>query len=217
MPSPKPHLPEEFVSKLRADPMMVNFESVVFSLSFHTEARLKMVDSKDSLGPDEFLYLRLPEGTAAHPDASESFPYLHLAATLGDPLLACEMIRLGAEVDIVDRKGNTPLLLALQRLRSCQLAVQMGLQIPSRTLSHRWTPASVQRLAFIARILIEQHADVNRAVDGDTPLHYACQAQLLGNHWRIIIETWRQSLPPAGPVASLSHSFRLLTSLVSST
>jgi hypothetical protein len=207
MPSPKPHLPEELISRLKADPMMADFESSIFSSRFHTEARLRIVNAKDPFSPDDFVCTSV----------GEKYTYIHLAAILGDPLLLCEMIRLGAEVDIIDPKGYSPLLLALQRLRSCQLAVRMGMETPARLdPSLAWTPASVQRLACVARILIEQHVDVNRAVDGETPLYYACQAQ----HWEIITLLFDHGVNPSPPssrrlpvsfLASANDKSRFLT------
>lgn len=182
---PIPHLPADFLRKLNADPMMADYESAIYSSEFQ-DVRLAIVDHKDEMGPDNRSRVKLPDGmTLDHiPNAmNATFAHIHLAAICADPHYLCEMIRLGADMDLEESGGNTPLMLAMQNLVAYLTFARYGLPFPGASASGGTTPPIIKRLAFIARTLIEQHADVNLgAGNGMMPLHCACRAQ----DWELI-------------------------------
>lgn len=190
MPSKPTFLTDEFTQKLNYLPMMQNSFSLT-SFGFHEE-RLSILDPTNDNSPDAFRVLP-SEMQGVHPDAEVPHTYLQIAAMIGDVLLLCEMIRIGAIIDIQDRKGSTALSMVLESLVTCQAAIALGLPGPDPKTSgiKRLKKLSVsdirlsavQRFTFIARTLIEQHADVNHTVNGLTPLHLACKAE----DWDIII------------------------------
>jgi len=178
MPSPKAYLlPEEFISNMKTLPMMDKFTSIAFEPAFHA-TRLQLLDQKSPNFVDDFAIAP----TANHPDAQIPRTYLQIASMIGDAPLLCEMIRAGGTVDIQDVKGNTALSLALGSLVSCQMALNANIPKP-RSMSSQKLPASAERstallrLAYIVRVLIEQHADVNHQINGMSPLHLACQVR----------------------------------------
>jgi hypothetical protein len=131
---------------------------------------------------------------------TESWTYLHIAAMSGDPILLCEMIRLGATVDMVDGSGKTSLLLAVGSMwnynyKGVDTFVTQAGKLPEgeqmkRTHSH----TGLLRFQYGVRILLEQHADPQCASEGVTPLHIACKLQF----WDLI-EIWCRSsaIPPS--------------------
>ncbi|TDL24233.1 hypothetical protein BD410DRAFT_827242 [Rickenella mellea] len=97
-------------------------------------------------------------------DNQESF--LHIASRQGDIPLAYEMIRLGASIDAKDTQGQTALFHALQMFSA--LTVQMEERPPhskSENENPHLHPNRAARIKIVARLLIEQHADVNIALD----------------------------------------------------
>ena len=170
MPPPKPLLiTQDFVLNLESLPMMNNPLSIMISFQpeFHAE-RLQLLDIESSFSPDSFIF---ESPISGHPDAEIPRTYLQMACLIGDPLLLCEMIRTGAKIDQKDSKGITGLYMALESLCSSQM--QMALHIPHMM---PFLSEMRARLEYVARVLVEQHADVNHAVDGITPLHLACKA-----------------------------------------
>lgn len=86
--------------------------------------------------------------------------------------LAYECVRLGMNIECQDVDGVTPLLLAFQTLE-----LTWG---PSQ--NHPFPKSFLKTLSpslhLVAKMLVEQHADVNIDLeDGRTPLYYACQAK----------------------------------------
>ncbi|CAL1717140.1 unnamed protein product [Somion occarium] len=92
--------------------------------------------------------------------------FLHLAVRLRDVPLAYESLRLGINIDAKDYYGMTPLFFACMWLR---LLHQGRVRIPSGGSPE----SNIERIFRVARLLIEQHADVNLNVDGETPLTIA--------------------------------------------
>lgn len=167
---PTPHLPADFISKMKADPMMADWSSMVFSAEFQAE-RWKIIDHSVDKGPDQLAGIKLPVSPEVLNTAGMTFGQIHFSAIAADPLHLCEMIRLGADMDLKDSEGNTPLSLAMVSL--------MGY----RELPGACSPLMIQRLRFVARTLIEQHANVNITSNtGMSNLHMACQAK----DWELI-------------------------------
>ncbi|KAH7916972.1 hypothetical protein BV22DRAFT_941908 [Leucogyrophana mollusca] len=118
---------------------------------------------------------------------------LYFAAALADPLLACEVIRLGADVD-QESEGVTPLQVAVSKMAWVYTEVPCRPSSDAESLNGNKTQDDPDMLYFtekqnllkrfqhVATSFIEQHADVNRSKDGLTPLHGACQA----HSWELI-------------------------------
>lgn len=207
MPLSKPHLPTEFLKQLLAQPMMQSAGlSYIFTPEFHKQ-RLEIV--ADILNPEDPLIF---------PQNSEAWTWLHMAINMADPPLFCEMLRLGALVDKVDHMDRTPLMFLMEYLSS-QNSVFQGLgcdfqfQVIDRANAYRgamqanrWalrtTPQTkelvIQRVIYIANLLIEQHADVNvsREIAGFkfTPLHIACML----HRWDLIELLLKHGAHPRG-------------------
>ncbi|KIJ67896.1 hypothetical protein HYDPIDRAFT_25357 [Hydnomerulius pinastri MD-312] len=110
------------------------------------------------------------------------------AALLGDPLLAYEIIRLGAVIDLADHEGQTPLLKATNALALCHIssavespclsfAYAASGQSPRRAAPQETKRRNLlKRLHHVIKVLVEQHADVNCVVHGLSPLYGVCQA-----------------------------------------
>ncbi|KII86002.1 hypothetical protein PLICRDRAFT_178300 [Plicaturopsis crispa FD-325 SS-3] len=174
-PLSKPHLPSDFVQKIIGDPKLnVGYESHIYEETTHRR-RLAMVSTVpgDSIAPDSSVHATLP-GERPSPILTMA----HLAASHADPLLLCEMIRLGVTTDLPNVDGDTPLCIALAKLIECAT--------PSPTATREPAPhreARVRRLQLVARILIEQHANINIVKHGFTHLHLACASA----SWDIIV------------------------------
>lgn len=103
---------------------------------------------------------------------------LHRFSMLGDVLDVLEFLYYGANPDIRDTSGISPLYLTLIHLRFNKL-------YPTHILKDRegaettiaYLKCCSLRLAFVARILIEQHADVNVTHKGTPLLHIACDCR----------------------------------------
>ncbi|KII86014.1 hypothetical protein PLICRDRAFT_700785 [Plicaturopsis crispa FD-325 SS-3] len=162
----KPFLPAAFLKNLRADPMMTGYTSLSFTPEGHSR-RTGLIGSAQ--GATRFAVVIAPDpqdSKAAAPLIDAGFTQLHIVAADGDPVWACELIRLGCPVDAKSDRGKTPLRAALDGI------------FLHHYLGQRRSPtertAEAERCLFIARTLIEQHADVNIVVDGRSPLLDAC-------------------------------------------
>lgn len=110
--------------------------------------------------------------------------FLHLAAKETDIPLAYECIRIGTAIDYKDSAGITALLLASMRIRSSKTIKEImkttDKPLPgsknAHVLSDQFLDDEVARALRIATLLVEQHADVNISVDGETPLSIATEA-----------------------------------------
>lgn len=193
---PTPHLPVDFLRKMKADPMMADCSSMVFSSEFQAE-RWRIIDHSVDEGPDKLAGIKLPMSPEKLNTAGMTFGQIHFSAIAGDPLHLCEMIRLGADMDLEDFEGNTPLSLAVKSL--------MGYGVYPGACS----PLMMQRLRFVARTLIEQHADVNIASNtGMSVLHMACQAK----EWELIELLLLHGAHATIPGSRLRPPIHLLTS-----
>jgi hypothetical protein len=206
MPRPSPQLPADFVTNVLSLPFMKDFASVALLPDFQA-TRFAMTNGKDFLSADHVI--AVSDGpTDLGGDVRRT--NLHVAAMVGDPILVCEMIRLGATIDKADALGKTPLYLAVESLAHLTAALAVGVDqhvaanLPkgrSRKRTHTVQLSrndGLLRLQYVIRLLLEQHADPNCAGDGQTPLHMACKFQM----WDVIelLLTHRANpLPPRPP------------------
>lgn len=177
----KPLLPAAFVKKLRTDPMMAGYESCSFTQEGH-DKRLILFHSPVSALPARFLVdvdLCTPDPIAGDAHEKVKLTVLQCAAVDGDPIWACELIKLGCPID-KKCKGKTPLLLALHLGLDHYYSDQAQRLFPNSKQT-----AAIHRHLFIARTLIEQHADLEIAENGVNALLVACILARHG-HWDMV-------------------------------
>jgi hypothetical protein len=192
-PSHKPQLPAQFVKDLLARPTFSDVKSIALTPPFY-EQRFKMVTgsnpTQSDLSADRIVCL---EDNLFGMGPGSNRTYLHLGSLTGDPLLVCEMIRIGATIDIPDARGATALWLAASYLFQTN-SVKKPANKPQ-------IPDPTQRIAFAIKTLIEQRANVNIIHEGSTPLHFACRAK----HWDtitlLLAHGANPSLPSTPPAA----------------
>lgn len=146
---------------------------IAFSMSAFNYARLTVRNpplgthaSVNKIGADHLL----PDSPDADRWIRERHFLLHLVADLGDVLLAYEYLRVGLDPDVKDLYGRTPIWFALQA------AVKLH-TLPDGTITSRERSDRLARQTRVARLLIEQHIDVNQSHDSVTPLMLACKAR----------------------------------------
>ncbi|KII86011.1 hypothetical protein PLICRDRAFT_44466 [Plicaturopsis crispa FD-325 SS-3] len=202
----RPLLPAAFLKKMRADPMMAGYESRSFTQEGH-DVRLKLFYSPSSKLADrcfveaEIEMLTISElagdvddGSPAPPSRRVIYTELHCAASEGDPIWACELIKLGCRRDI-KCEGTTPLLIALRCILRDHHYLYRDLDTQSLIIQR--TANLTERHLFIARMLIEQHADVNVDDDGVTPLLIACLLARHGSYWDLVSLLLRHGADPS--------------------
>jgi hypothetical protein len=210
MPRSSPQLPTDFVAGLLKQPFMNGFISLVQVPSFD-EVRFSMTDLNQLGMVDNPVAVRdAPLELQAQLGLENRRTYLHVGAMVGDPILVCEMIRLGASVDITDASGKTPLFLAVESVARWTVALDTGVDpfvtriLPKGPSMKRTHPVRLARkdgllrLHYIVRIFLEQHADPKCASEGFTPLHTACKFKF----WDLIellLKYGADPLPPRLP------------------
>lgn len=196
-----PCLPKKLLDEFKADPIIVQRESTIFREDFE-QFRVKALSHNTSCETE--VARTVPPEPRGHPALDERVfedlekfhegqnrTFLHLAAKDGDVPLAYECIRIGTAVDHKDADGVTALLLACRSLRATKYVQEQMKTMPvpkTGPLAARVPPAlrtalssdtlSGQLAQFqrIAALLVEQHADVNVAVNDETPLTVAAEA-----------------------------------------
>src|SRR5215471_6505650 len=119
MPRSSPQLPADFLANILKQPFMKGFVSFAQMQPFE-EMRFAMTNGEDF--PNADRPVAMMEGPAdLGPEIRRS--NLHIAAMIGDPILLCEMIRLGATIDMADASGKSPLFLAVESMAECKVAL----------------------------------------------------------------------------------------------
>lgn len=174
----RPLIPDDLVEKLKADPKLDATKSMVTTKEWR-RIRLSLVKT-DTGGNSPDGPVVLPEdelGTSYTLEDRKT--WLHYASEIGDPCVALEIIRLGATIDSRDNKGHTPLS------RGMMMASWSSLIVADANASTPWAlcpdpvaaEKNIDRMRWVCRLLVEQHADVNVVVDDIAPLDYACLAK----------------------------------------
>ncbi|KZP00397.1 ankyrin [Calocera viscosa TUFC12733] len=172
----QPHLPKAFVQEHLKSSMYSkhpSYFSSVFGHELH-EIRARVIDQGTpwviNKGKVEVKNIYLPGVVTDHR------PVLHIAASAADYLMTCELLRLGADPNVVDESGSTALLVILRTLvqhkdiTNGSIGQLMRGQLPD-------FEERLLRLPAVARILIEHDADINfEGKEGATPLSLACAA-----------------------------------------
>jgi hypothetical protein len=152
-----------------ADPALSSdYDTMIFTEEFHA-TRLQILDDRasESMSPDMICGVQL-QGGLTLPGPSPLLGQIHIAAIAADPLAVCELIRLGAAVDLQDSDGHTALNIAMSFIGTM---TTMG---ATMSASVGLSPTHIARSKYIVRTLIEQHADLNHtAKNALSPLHWA--------------------------------------------
>ncbi|KAG6906511.1 hypothetical protein DXG01_013538 [Tephrocybe rancida] len=165
--SPRPHLPLELIAKITQDSTLsTKGPSAVFSQDFHA-IRLKIVDCRKPETANTIYDISGCPRKVSRADQKVLMGHIHLAAEVGDPLTIYELIRLGCTADLQDGEGLTALIIVMGHIATIRLGTHLLLRTSSTMLA---------RFKLIARILLDQHADVNHNFEGLTPLLFACRA-----------------------------------------
>lgn len=166
-------VPRAVLDALQADPMV----SVHYHMSGVFEIDDLAIGGRDALlrayilgrkEPDAFLDVARPHyGSQGRPggwDIAKQFyegsgaTNLHLAVRLGDPVCVYESIRLGADVNHQDGRGQTPLFCAVEEITGHLLDMARAGRLEA---TDDYIPRSAKyRLRLIIKTLLEQHAEV---------------------------------------------------------
>jgi Ankyrin repeat len=150
--------------------------SMIFTANFHT-IRKQIVDCKKPPVDDVYYERIIPRATVAF-EANRQWNLLDASIYAADPPFACEIIRLGYPVSKLNANGYTSLITAFEQLDVLiveELFPGFGRVKVDVQKSRAQTRGAKKRVAFIIKVLIEQHTDLAVAKDGMTALHYACR------------------------------------------
>lgn len=199
--------------KLAGDPTLLNIEIVRDDTSFNFSLPVSFAKFERLM--DNMQHFRRGDGKN----------FLHSAIRNGDRLLAYETMRLGINIDAKDAEGVSPLFFALayifnmSKLRLIISTPYVLERCPTALgclLCHNETfEPQIARVAHIATLLIEQHADVNAGAFGFTPLTLAIT---IGN-WDLVTLLLQHGAFPPSPqsleLASWTNIARSAISIVS--
>lgn len=165
MPLSSPLLPTTFVHEVQANEIMRGYSSAVYEQETHA-IRLKMRSWTHPTSPDFPVACAVPGFTTTANRTS-----LHLHAHDGDVLALSEFMVFGATVDGLS--GITPLQIAYQEMTKIKT---LGAQLSGRmdSVGKKELENSFNRLAWCARILIEQHANISKTVNGASFIDLSC-------------------------------------------
>ncbi|EPQ56121.1 hypothetical protein GLOTRDRAFT_137953 [Gloeophyllum trabeum ATCC 11539] len=191
--STKPLIPAKLLQELAADEPLDYTLSMSFEPHWHNIRCLilKPERHEGSMHPDVVVPPEgVPKPYASQYAETKKKTYLHFAAETGDPCVALEMIRMGATIDRKDAGGHTPLTSGLKRLAELVLITGMRHTHYGRML---WSQPALKkepgtpdlmiiRIAWVCKLLIQQHADVNLVVGDYAPMDRVCEVE----NWELI-------------------------------
>ncbi|KAJ6520749.1 hypothetical protein DFH09DRAFT_997948 [Mycena vulgaris] len=193
MPLSRPLLPAELIEKIQSDDMMSGFVSEVFSPKSHRD-RLTMRNWEAPLSPDSFYIQDLAIGWVAEMKRTP----LHLAAYDGDVLTVYERVGLGTMVDKPDSSGITPICLAVVQLATVTSPHAKGMRPDGGMMNALDFGREASRLKCVIRILVEQHAVLDRKIKGEPLITILCRSKA----WDIIaLFLMHGANPPRNPTA----------------
>ncbi|KDQ11942.1 hypothetical protein BOTBODRAFT_432510 [Botryobasidium botryosum FD-172 SS1] len=193
----KPLLPAELIADVQRKPCMANYTSAVFEENLHNH-RVGCCNWNAPSSPDSVAAFRGEVGVATGFTMEAGRTHLHLAATEGDVLAACELIRLGASVDALDSGGLTPLALAAGAISKVAAVIATLLAVEARAEAEM----VLKRFIWVARVLIEQHADVDQKENGCSILEIACSVR----SWELVKLLLKHKAKPSQKCHSYFHS-----------
>ena len=172
MPFSDPLLPVAFVRQVESHDVMRGFRSSVYERTAH-EQRLAMRRWIKPASPD--VPIVLPQPSSGFTREARRGTYLHYYAVEGDVLALSELIGWGATIDIADSQSQTPLCLVfleMARVKSPEYIIIN--QAHRARLGTAEKEKLFSQLAWAARILIEQHANINVVIGGDSLINLSC-------------------------------------------
>ncbi|KAJ3512054.1 hypothetical protein NLJ89_g3747 [Agrocybe chaxingu] len=177
-----PFVSDDLVAKLKADPLLAPSKySKLYTLEAST-LRLWAADGRNDVTVNKLSAITLKPNSfdeaCFHENTSRTAH--HYAAAYGDILLMHEYLYLGAIADKPDKQGFTPIFMALAGAAILRADITInGYSGPRKITLLRQGPSLLKRFSYIARMLIEQHIDVNQIHCGYSLLHLA----LLAKDW----------------------------------
>jgi hypothetical protein len=187
-----PLLPAEYVQKVLSNDLMGDFQSSVFSSSAH-ELRVAVRNWIKPLSPDN--YFGLQDSTAGFTKEAKR-THLHYHAVEGDVLSVSELITFGATPGMADSDGTTPLHLVGHEMAMVKNPLVTVIKVDGSGLTNK--RRLYARLAWVLRILVEQHANVNIMIGVDSLLNLACSWK----DWDIISLLLKHGATPSPGSAS---------------
>lgn len=162
-------------------PMVLALALMASACGAPPEVRLKQIHqaaSKGDLATVQQMLEGQPGLLHAINDTREKLTLLHMAAYSNNDALVEFLLQRGADPNLRDGKGQTPLFGAAStgNVRSVQMLIAGGAKVDARNAGND-TPlhrAITDSRADTARVLIDHKADVNAVnSNGMTPLHVA--------------------------------------------
>ena len=147
---------------------MLDFESSVYNTDAH-HFRIAMRNWIKPLSPNSPFALQ---------DSAEGFTkeakrtYLHFHAKEGDVLSVSELITFGATPGMADTSGKTPLHLVGHEMLMVKNPRIVVVKADGSGLTNK--KRQYARLAWVLRILVEQHADINIMIGNCSLLDLSC-------------------------------------------
>ncbi|KAJ7116317.1 hypothetical protein C8R44DRAFT_627700, partial [Mycena epipterygia] len=196
----QPLLPAELVKKVTSDKRMQGFaDSHVFSQDFH-ERRLLIRNWEAPYSP-EFLIQDLSVGFVGEMKRTD----IHLAAFDGDVLAVYETLRWGATADKTDTSGITAIGLAISQLEMWSSRDAQGMRPDGVRMNAADVRREVSRREWVIRILVEQHVELNRLMNGEPLINMLCRSKA----WETIaLFLAHGATPPKKTHLPIPHSVR---------
>ncbi|KAJ7677357.1 hypothetical protein B0H17DRAFT_1079511 [Mycena rosella] len=199
----KPLLPAELVKKIQSDDMMSGFVSDVFSRNAH-DNRMLMRNWEAPYSPD-FYIQDLSIGFVEQMKRTA----IHLAAYDGDVLAVYEILGLGATADKPDSSGITPICLAVVHLAMVTSPHARGMRPDGGMMNALDFKREASRLELVIQILVEQHAVLDRTIEGEPLINILCRAKAWDTIALFLMHgaTPPRNLPSLFPAASERSRF----------
>jgi hypothetical protein len=189
MPRSDPLLPADYIQNVLSHEMMQDFESSIFNSDSH-DFRVSMRNWIKPLSPDSSFSVREQEYADGFTDEAKR-TYLHFHAKEGDVLSVSEMITFGATPSVADNDGKTPLHLVAHEMAMVKSPRVTVLKADGSGITHKGRLYA--RLAWVLRILVEHHANVNIIIDDDSLLNLSC----VWKDWDIITLLLKHGATPS--------------------
>lgn len=184
-----PLLPAEYIQNVLSNDIMQDFESSISNPDSHA-FRISMRNWIKPLSPDSPFAFRDPTQADGFTQEAKR-TYLHFHAKEGDVLSVSEMLTFGATPNMEDSSGKTPLHLVAHEMIMVKNPRITVLKADGSGITNKGRLYA--RLAWVLRILVEQHANVNIVIDDDSLLNLSCSWE----DWDIITLLLKHGATPS--------------------
>lgn len=185
-------LPQAFIKEIEALDSGSGYRSSIYGQEAH-DRRLAMRQWLKPSSPDSPIGSSEPGFTQ-----QARRTWLHHCAMFGDVLALCELIGLGATSDKADSNGVTPLHMAYTEMKILKNPAYGVMKTDGSIANKAYKEQEFKRLARVARILIEQHANVNTIIDGTSLIDLSCTWK----DWDTIALLLRHGAKPSASTSS---------------